>query len=57
MISQRRIPDSLMSTKEFPCGEQTLSEKKEDMIKSKTFQGHEAKGEDEEMQQLSLELH
>lgn len=28
MISQGTIPDILMSTKESPCGEQTLSEKK-----------------------------
>lgn len=45
MISQGTIPDILMSTKEFPCEEQTLSEKKEDMIKSKIFQEHEEKGE------------
>lgn len=45
MISQGTIPDILMHTKEFPCGEQTLSEKKEYMIKSKIFKGHEEKGE------------
>lgn len=45
MLSQGTIPDSLMTTKEFPCGEQTVPEKKEYKIKSKIFQGQEEKRE------------